>query len=30
VGAGGGKPLFLGKLPVNIQSQAFYYVVKPE
>ena len=30
VGAGGGKLLFLGKLPVNIQSQAYYNVVKPD
>lgn len=30
VGAGGGKLVFLGKLPVNIQSQAYYYVVKPD
>jgi len=30
VGAGGGKLLFLGKLPVNLQSQAYYYVVKPD
>ena len=30
VGAGGGKLLFLGKLPVNVQSQAYYYVVKPD
>ena len=29
-GAGGGKLLFLGKLPVNLQSQAYYYVVKPD
>jgi hypothetical protein len=29
-GAGGGKLLFLGKLPVNIQSQAYYNVVKPD
>jgi hypothetical protein len=30
VGAGGGKLLFLGRLPVNIQSQAYYYVAKPD
>ena len=30
LGAGGGKLLFLGKLPVNIQSQAYYNVVKPD
>ncbi len=30
VGAGGGKLLFLGKLPVNLQSQAYYNVVKPD
>ena len=30
VGAGGGKLLFLGKLPVNIQSQAYYFVEKPD
>ena len=29
-GAGGGKVLFLGKLPVNIQSQAYYFVAKPD
>jgi hypothetical protein len=29
-GAGGGKLVFLGKLPVNIQSQAYYNVVKPD
>ena len=30
VGAGGGKLVFLGKLPVNLQSQAYYNVVKPD
>lgn len=30
VGAGGGKLLFLGRLPVNIQSQAYYFVAKPD
>lgn len=30
VGAGGGKLLFLGKLPVNLQSQAYYFVAKPD
>ncbi len=30
VGAGGGKLLFLGRLPVNLQSQAYYNVVKPD
>jgi hypothetical protein len=30
VGAGGGKLFFLGKLPVNLQSQAYYNVVKPD
>ncbi len=29
-GAGGGKLFFLGRLPVNIQSQAYYFVAKPE
>ena len=29
-GAGGGKLFFLGKLPVNVQSQAYYYVVGPD
>ncbi len=29
-GAGGGKLLFLGKLPLNVQSQAYYNVVKPD
>jgi hypothetical protein len=29
-GAGGGKLLFLGKLPVNMQSQVYYNVVKPD
>jgi len=30
LGAGGGKLVFLGKLPVNVQSQAYYNVVKPD
>ena len=30
LGAGGGKLLFMGKLPVNLQSQAYYNVVKPD
>ncbi len=29
-GAGGGKVLFLGRLPVNISSQAYYFVAKPD
>lgn len=29
-GAGGGKLVFLGKLPVNLQSQVYYNVVKPD
>jgi len=29
-GAGGGKLLFLGKLPVNLQSQVYYNAVKPD
>jgi len=29
-GAGGGILLFLGRLPVNLQSQAYYNVVKPD
>ena len=29
-GAGGGKLIFFGRLPVNIQSQAYYNVVKPD
>jgi len=29
-GAGGGKLLFLGKLPINLQTQVYYYVVKPD
>jgi len=29
-GAGGGKLIFLGRLPLNIQSQAYYNVVKPD
>ncbi len=30
LGAGGGKLVFLGKLPVNVQSQVYYNVVKPD
>ena len=30
VGAGGGKLLFIGRLPLNVQSQAYYYAVKPD
>jgi hypothetical protein len=30
LGAGGGKLLFLGRLPVNLQTQVYYYVVKPD
>jgi len=29
-GAGGGKLLFLGKLPLNVQSQVYWYAVKPD
>lgn len=29
-GAGGGKLLFLGRLPVNLQSQVYYNVVTPD
>jgi len=29
-GAGGGKLFFLGKLPINVQTQGYYYVVKPD
>lgn len=29
-GAGGGKLMSLGKLPVNLQSQAYYYAVAPD
>jgi hypothetical protein len=29
-GAGGGKLIFLGKLPINLQSQVYYNVVKPD
>ncbi len=29
-GAGGGKLLFLGKLPLNVQSQAYYFVARPD
>lgn len=29
-GLGGGKLLFLGKLPVNLQSQVYFNVVKPD
>jgi len=30
LGGGGGKLVFLGKLPVNLQSQVYYNVVKPD
>ena len=30
LGAGGGKLVFLGKLPINLQSQVYYNVVKPD
>ncbi|MGW8265423.1 MAG: transporter, partial [Longimicrobiales bacterium] len=30
LGGGGGKLVFLGRLPVNFQSQAYYNVVKPD
>lgn len=30
LGAGGGKLFFLGKLPLNVQSQAYYFVAKPD
>jgi hypothetical protein len=30
LGGGGGKLVFLGRLPVNLQSQAYYNVVKPD
>jgi hypothetical protein len=30
LGGGGGKLVFLGKLPVNVQSQVYYNVVKPD
>jgi len=30
LGAGGGKLVFLGKLPINVQSQVYYNVVKPD
>jgi hypothetical protein len=30
LGAGGGKLVFLGRLPVNVQSQVYYNVVKPD
>lgn len=30
LGAGGGKLVFLGKLPINFQSQVYYNVVKPD
>jgi hypothetical protein len=30
LGGGGGKLLFLGRLPVNLQSQAYFNVVKPD
>jgi len=29
-GAGGGKLMFWGKLPVNLQTQAYYYAETPE
>ena len=29
-GAGGGKLAFLGKLPVNLQTQVYYYVESPD
>ncbi len=29
-GGGGGKVVWLGKLPVNLQAQAYYYAVKPD
>jgi hypothetical protein len=29
-GGGGGKVLFLGKLPVNLQAGAYWYAVKPD
>ncbi len=30
LGGGGGKLVFLGRLPVNLQSQAYYNLVKPD
>ena len=30
VGAGGGKVMFVGKLPVNVQAQAYTFVEKPD
>jgi hypothetical protein len=30
LGVGGGKLVYLGKLPINIQSQAYYNVVQPD
>ncbi len=30
IGGGGGKIVFLGKLPLNLQAGAYYNVVKPE
>lgn len=30
LGGGGGKLVFLGKLPVNLQAQVYYNVVKPD
>jgi hypothetical protein len=30
VGAGGGKVMFFGKLPVNVQTQAYTFVEKPD
>ncbi len=29
-GGGGGKLFFLGKLPINVQTQAYWYAVKPD
>ena len=29
-GGGGGKLVWLGKLPVNLQTQVYYYAVKPD
>ncbi|MEM9329317.1 MAG: neuromedin U [Bacteroidota bacterium] len=30
LGAGGGKVLFVGKLPLNVQTQMYYNVVRPD
>ena len=30
IGGGGGRLIRIGKLPVNLQAQAFYNVVKPD